>query len=1467
MKKTTITEFFRFGQSKSPTWISLCYSIMLILVANFTQVASLEAASCTLACHNANISLGDDCNARLNVNTFVSAVAAPCPAGGPFQIIIKDAVGGAVLAQSGSLATNATIWQWTGAGAYMGRTVVVEIHDLASTNTCWSYALIEDKLPPVISSCADATINCWELPTWSPGFTEVCSLPITVTTVDINSRPGDCATEPGILRVYTRVFIAKDAKGNTSEPCTLKVFVRSIDLSTMLLCPPDYSIACGQFPVGTNPDPSLTGVPSILNAAGNIPLWTPGATNVACNVAVDYSDNILQLTCGRERKIMRTWRINAWNCGADQFFNCNQLITVRDPFPPSIACSGNVTLSTGAFNCTAPYVIPFPTVSDSCSTVSVDVVYTGGARTNMPREGHTVALPGGDNTITYRAYDNCGNQSTCSYVVTVNDLTKPVPVCIRNTVVALNEHGYGRLNAADLNSGSWDNCAIQKFAVRKMNQDPCNAGAPVFTQTNQHIYNENRTYLEFCCSETSTPVTVVLTVFDAAGNSNECMVVVDVQDKIPPVVQCPPDLTVDCRYPLDNVGGKYNEFGKVVGPGATRDSIFIYTEVFVYNPATGHSEPQRVRTFVGFDGWVSNGCVLRSIDVSVSTNLQCSRGTILRTFFVENGSGVRTSCTQKIVVTSRNAFFGYDAAVMTEASTTTNLPYRESRDEDVWEDECNFYYVTPVPPPPFPNVPTIQVKWKDWKHDIYWPGDITLINPCTSLPATCSNPTRGSRPQDTCALPFWAKKPYIPGDDRCSQVLLAYDDEEFRMQSGTANGCKKILRHWKVVDWCRRFCSPTPQGLYYIDGSAGYATWRYTQEIVIMNTVPPVVACEDRTVAANDNCVSADVVLTGTATDDCTDASELTWLSSLDIYNDGTYDVFGNGATITRNLPVGRHRVFWNVEDGCGNRSTKECYVTVVETKKPSPVCQALIAELMPTTGTITLNARGFNSHSFDNCTPENRLRFAYSSNINDTLRTFNCGDFCCSGGRWVNGVLAPTYLALDIWVFDENGNADFCKTGIMIQNNMGATCVPCQNNANCSTLLGRAVVGGSIQTENNRSVEQVTVNLEGGNSSVQTNVSGSYEFPAMNTGGSYKVIPQKNLLPTNGVSTQDILLIQKHILGAERLSTPYKMIAADVNKSGDITSADLVELRKLVLRKIENFTRNTSWRFVDKAYQFTTNNPASENFQEVYNISTLTGSMNNVEFVGVKIGDVNNTSQPSQLYNTEERSNNTYTLGIDEKVIQAGETIEIPVYTLNSGELNGMQFTLGLNPELVAFEGYTNGAITLQDDNFTFLRLNEGILATSWDNKGAASFVKGQVLFSLKLKALKTIQVSEAINMNSQLVSAEAYSENNTKFNLELQLMNKGNAVASKLELFQNQPNPWDKFTSISFNLPEAVNASVTIYDVSGRVLKTVKQDFNKGFNQIDIDSRELSANGVLYYELKTPMGTATKKMILLNK
>ena len=53
----------------------------------------------------------------------------------------------------------------------------------------------------------------------------------------------------------------------------------------------------------------------------------------------------------------------------------------------------------------------------------------------------------------------------------------------------------------------------------------------------------------------------------------------------------------------------------------------------------------------------------------------------------------------------------------------------------------------------------------------------------------------------------------------------------------------------------------------------------------------------------------------------------------------------------------------------------------------------------------------------------------------------------------------------------------------------------------------------------------------------------------------------------TNGVSTLDLVLIQRHIfLGLTKLDSPEKLLAADVNKDGKVTASDLVELRKLIL-------------------------------------------------------------------------------------------------------------------------------------------------------------------------------------------------------------------------------------------------------------------------------------------------------------
>ena len=82
-------------------------------------------------------------------------------------------------------------------------------------------------------------------------------------------------------------------------------------------------------------------------------------------------------------------------------------------------------------------------------------------------------------------------------------------------------------------------------------------------------------------------------------------------------------------------------------------------------------------------------------------------------------------------------------------------------------------------------------------------------------------------------------------------------------------------------------------------------------------------------------------------------------------------------------------------------------------------------------------------------------------------------------------------------------------------------------------------------------------------------------------------VVADGGALHLNGVSTKDIVLLQKYLLGKSDINSPYKMIAADVNNTGSITTSDISELRKLVLGKIDEFRKVPSWKFMEKSFKF----------------------------------------------------------------------------------------------------------------------------------------------------------------------------------------------------------------------------------------------------------------------------------------
>ncbi len=206
-----------------------------------------------------------------------------------------------------------------------------------------------------------------------------------------------------------------------------------------------------------------------------------------------------------------------------------------------------------------------------------------------------------------------------------------------------------------------------------------------------------------------------------------------------------------------------------------------------------------------------------------------------------------------------------------------------------------------------------------------------------------------------------------------------------------------------------------------------------------------------------------------------------------------------------------------------------------------------------------------------------------------------------------------------------------------------------------------------------------------------------------------------------NGVSTFDLVLISKHILGIKPLDSPYKMIAADVNNSTSITTLDLIQLRKLILSIDTEFGNNTSWRFVDAGYNFPDPaKPWTEQFPEVKNINNLQDGLTG-DFVAVKIGDVNGSAVVNALQSADERSNaGAFELKTADVSLEAGEEYTIDFTAADLAGIEGYQFTLILDRDAAELVDILYGEV--RKENFGVFA-SEGMITTSWNAGGNSDF------------------------------------------------------------------------------------------------------------------------------------------------
>jgi len=89
---------------------------------------------------------------------------------------------------------------------------------------------------------------------------------------------------------------------------------------------------------------------------------------------------------------------------------------------------------------------------------------------------------------------------------------------------------------------------------------------------------------------------------------------------------------------------------------------------------------------------------------------------------------------------------------------------------------------------------------------------------------------------------------------------------------------------------------------------------------------------------------------------------------------------------------------------------------------------------------------------------------------------------------------------------------------------------------------------------------------------------------------------------------------------------------------------------------------------------------------------------------------------------------------------------------------------------------------------------------------------------------------------------------------------------IPDAIGLSQNYPNPFNAQTTIGFSLPEAQNIQLTIYDLLGRKVRILLDEYHQqGSYTIDFDASGLSS-GVYFYRLSAGGTVETKRMLLLK-
>lgn len=523
-------------------------------------------------------------------------------------------------------------------------------------------------------------------------------------------------------------------------------------------------------------------------------------------------------------------------------------------------------------------------------------------------------------------------------------------------------------------------------------------------------------------------------------------------------------------------------------------------------------------------------------------------------------------------------------------------------------------------------------------------------------------------------------------------------------------------------------------------------------------------------------------------------------------------------------------------------------------TTAPTVVCMnGLSVNIMPT-GQIDLWASDFLQYTQDDDTPSSLIElgirkcgtgvgFPLDANFDPMIRvSFDCTEIGTQ--------------CIELWAKDTSGNADYCETYVIVQDNgdfceqFSAKITPC-----VTSHCNNAPVHGAGLIANGTSLGHIGPLDENGCAMFSLETNGML--------GNLNIAPQNALFPLNGVTVLDLIKIKRYILGLENDLSPYQLLAADANKSGAISGFDLIELRKLLLGVNAQLPNTSSWRYVDAGFTFPNPaNPWQTSIPEWVNIPNAVQDGNyQAGFKAVKVGDLDCDAWLGLGAPGDDRDDAKQFLSLPEKALHPGAILDIPIRLKDAGAWEGLQFALQFDPEKMEVLDILAGELPGLDPD-AFYQPQPGRVHLVWAQDASANLSAGVELLIIRVKVKTSAVLSECVSMVKDFQQLGSRAGEPQSIALQFTEQNTGNTAKEHL-ILAPQPNPTHEGTQIPVQLANQEKVVWQLADLSGKVIWAQEQTFAAGRQLLPIPAQVLSQAGVYVWRVSAGTQTCSGKLV----